>query len=132
MLASEAFWKSTISFRNSSLPTRGRRFDVTGIPNEPGILFAGTHRMDLPFGCGVRYVSGMIKRGNLVLPTENQHTDTGYDMSLPNTITVPYFDYDSANLGACGNGWNLTNALRPKAAALLQLASGFGSLLIEA
>ena len=92
--------------------TAGATFQLTDIPNQPGLLFAGPNGIDAPFGCGRRCVGGTTIRGPVVFPSGNQ-LSTSFDMSPANAVNIQYWYRDPLNLASCGAAYNLSNALMP-------------------
>ena len=91
--------------------TGAATFLLSDVPDQPGLLYAGTGQMNLTFGCGRRCVGGTVFRGPVLNPVGNQ-ISTSFAM----TPTAPYIQYwyrDPANLGSCGNVFNLSDALMP-------------------
>ncbi len=81
-------------------------------PLEPGVLFFGPTQIDLPFGCGRRCVGGTVVRSGVYFPSSNVEQiqiDTTGAATVP--FNVQYWYRDPANIGACGNSFNLSNAL---------------------
>jgi hypothetical protein len=93
--------------------TAAATFDLTGVPDQPGLLFAGSNTPDLPFGCGRRCVGGMVLRGAVLLPAGNQALGVPFDMSPASAVNIQYWYRDPAHLAVCGNAFNLSNALMP-------------------
>ena len=93
--------------------TAGATFDLTSVPNQPGILYAGPNQLSLPFGCGDRCVGGLVLRGPVVFASGNQILGTPFDMSPPSALNIQYWYRDPANLSSCGAAFNLSNALQP-------------------
>ena len=93
--------------------TASATFDITDVPNQPGLLYSGPNQIDLPFGCGRRCVGGTITRGSIVVPSGNVALGVSFDMSLATTLNIQYWFRDPANLAACGDAFNLSNALMP-------------------
>ena len=91
--------------------TPGATFLISDIPNQPGILYAGTTQPFLAFGCGNRCVGGTVFRGSVLNPTGNQ-INTAFAMT-PGAPFVQYWYRDPANFAACGNVFNLSDALMP-------------------
>ena len=89
--------------------TAAATFDITDVPNQPGILYSGANQIQLPFGCGERCVAGNNIRGPAIIPSGNQ-ISTSFDMSGPNP-NIQYWYRDPANFANCGSAFNLTNAL---------------------
>ena len=88
-------------------------FDVTGVPDQPGLLFAGDGQVDLAFGCGRRCVGGSTLRGPVLLPVGNQVLGASFDMSPTAAVNIQYWYRDPAHAGVCGSAFNLSNAIRP-------------------
>ena len=93
--------------------TASATFDLTEVPDQPGLLFAGNGTLDVPFGCGRRCVGGTTLRGSVIVPSGHQLLGVGFDMSSPTTLEIQYWYRDPLNLPACGSVWNLSNALMP-------------------
>ena len=93
--------------------TAGATFDITDVPNQPGLLFSGNSGLDLPFGCGRRCVGGFTIRGVPFTPSGNQALGVGFDMSAATSLNIQYWYRDPLNLATCGSAFNLTNALMP-------------------
>ena len=91
----------------------GATFNITDIPNQPGLLYSGPNRLSNAFGCGTRCVGGQVTRGPILFPATNM-ISTSFDMSASNTINIQYWYRDPANAPNCsGEVFNLSNALKP-------------------
>ena len=91
--------------------TAGATFDLSALPDQPGLLFAGTTTTLFAFGCGSRCVGGGLLRGPVLVP--NQHTlQTSFAMSA-SLAYIQYWYRDPAQLPVCGDAFNLSNALMP-------------------
>ncbi|MFT5153303.1 MAG: hypothetical protein ACI841_003303, partial [Planctomycetota bacterium] len=77
------------------------------------LLYSGDGMPDLPFGCGRRCVGGTTVRGSIFVPVGNQALGLGFDMSGATTINIQAWYRDPVNLAACGDSYNLSNALMP-------------------
>lgn len=92
--------------------TAAAGFQVTGTPDQFGILFSGTtDGGQLPFGCGTRCVGGSVVRYGPFLPAGNALSVT-IDMSIaPANTRVQWWFRDPAGAASCGSVFNLSNAL---------------------
>lgn len=88
-------------------------FDLSGVPDQPGVLCAGPNPVNVPFGCGRRCIDGAMLRSSVMVPSGNQLSGALFDMSPPNAVNIQYFYRDPANLAGCGASWSLSNGLRP-------------------
>jgi PKD repeat protein len=93
--------------------TSNATFDLINMPNQPGLLYSGDGMPDLPFGCGRRCVGGTTVRGSIFVSVDNQALGLGFDMSGATTINIQAWYRDPLNLTACGDSYNLSNALMP-------------------
>lgn len=91
--------------------TDAAEFLIENIPNQPGILISGdTDPGALPFGCGMRCVSGNVIRFGTYFPSGNTLSVT-IDMSTSTNNRVQYWYRDPAHQAVCGDVFNLSNAL---------------------
>jgi hypothetical protein len=89
-------------------------FTITNTPaTQNGILYAGPNQPNLPFGCGNRCVGGTTIRGPVTNPGASTTLNTSFDMSPANAVNIQWWYRDPANFMACGNVFNLSNALQP-------------------
>ena len=86
-------------------------FDITDIPDQSGLLFAGDTQTNAPFGCGALCVHGQVTRGPILQPSGNS-ISVGFDMSLPHTLFIQYWYRDPAYAATCGAVFNSSNALK--------------------
>ena len=93
--------------------TAGATFNLTAIPNQPGLLYSGPNAISAPFGCGLRCVGGFTIRGSVINPTGNQALGVPFDMSAATALRIQYWYRDPAFFGTCGRTYNLSNALQP-------------------
>ena len=93
--------------------TASATFDLTDVPNQPGLLYAGNSTLDVPFGCGRRCVGGTTVRGTILVPSGNQALGVAFDMSPAVALNIQYWYRDPVNLATCGSAFNLSNALMP-------------------
>jgi hypothetical protein len=92
----------------SSIPAGAGTTDfiVCGLPNQPGVLYYGNAQSNLAFGCGTRCVSGNVVRLGITFGTVITTNAT-----VPAGSNVQYWYRDPANLAACGDVYNLSNAI---------------------
>lgn len=96
----------------SGLPGGMMTFDISGVPNTPGILFYGDGQADQPFGCGRRCVIGSIVRSNVYFPgTNNFQAQLDTTGSTTNPFNIQYWFRDPSNVLQCGFEFNTTNAI---------------------
>ncbi|MFT4541288.1 MAG: hypothetical protein ACI841_001550 [Planctomycetota bacterium] len=93
--------------------TANATFDLTDVPDQPGILYSGDGMPNIPFGCGNRCVGGFTIRGGVINPVGHQAMNVPFDMSASTSVNMQYWYRDPLNLPACGDAFNLTNALMP-------------------
>jgi len=103
---------ATLAGTGGTFGTAGATFQLTNIPTQPGLLYAGPNQPNLPFGCGNRCVGGTVIRGAVQFPTANTH-NTSFDMSPANAVNIQYWYRDPAHNMTCGAAYNLSNALMP-------------------
>lgn len=83
-------------------------FNLAGVPDTFGLLFAGDSATDVALGCGRLCVGGTIVRGPVVMPSGNVLLGVPFDMSPAGTTHVQYWYRDS---GTCTSASDLSNAL---------------------
>jgi len=92
--------------------TAAAGFNVTAVPNQPGILYTGLNAISInPFGCGERCVGGSITRFGPFVPAGNTLNVT-INMTSGAGNKIQYWYRDPNNFMACGDVFNLTNALQ--------------------
>lgn len=91
--------------------TAGATFQISDVPDQPGLLFSGPDQINLPFGCGSRCVGGQVVRGDVLLPAGNSISATFDMIAAAGLDNIQFWYRDPANF-ACGSSFNLSNALR--------------------
>ena len=90
--------------------TSAATFNITGIPNSFGLLFAGNGEASNVVGCGTLCVTGSLVRGPVLAAQGNQILGATFDMA---PLSTPHIQYWFREIGACpGGSSNLSNALK--------------------
>jgi len=85
---------------------------IDAVPTTPGILFYGTTRVSLPLGCGQRCAGGSLRRSGVYQPTTTSFQALlNTSGAAPGQMNLQYWFRDGANFAACGDVFNLSNAL---------------------
>ena len=92
---------------------------ASGVPNQAGVFFHAANQIATSFGCGLLCAGGGIRRGNVVFANNNVASYL-YDESTSRrslagfestTRNFQFWYRDPMNSGACGNTFNLTDAI---------------------
>ncbi len=96
----------------SGTPGGVMTFDISDVPNTPGILFYGDSQADLPFGCGRRCVIGSVVRSNVYFPGGNSFQAV-FDTTgaTGSAFNIQYWFRDPSNILQCGFEFNTSNAI---------------------
>ena len=86
--------------------TSNATFNVTGVPNNFGLLFAGTAQANAPLGCSSnRCVGGSLVRGPVLLAQGHQVLGATFDMAQFGSTHIQYWFREG---GTCTGGNNLS------------------------
>lgn len=88
--------------------TSAATFNISGVPNNFGLLFAGDAQAMAPLGCGTRCVGGNIVRGPILQAQNGQVLGATFDMAQFGSTHIQYWFREG---GSCTGGNNLSNAL---------------------
>jgi len=95
----------------SGSPGGTMTFDVTQVPNTPGIFYYGPNQGDLPFGCGRRCVVGGITRTGVFFATGHSVNAVLDTTGASTPFNIQYWFRDPSNEAFCGDEFNTTNAV---------------------
>ena len=83
---------------------------ATSVPNTPGLFFHGSTQIMVPFGNGFLCAGGAIKRGNVVIASNNR-VSYSWDNLLPFQGTTRNFQYWFRDAAGGTAGFNTSDAV---------------------
>lgn len=93
-------------------PGQVMTFNISNVPNTPGILFFGDGQSDQPFGCGRRCVIGTITRSSVYIPGGNSFQAVWDTTGMAsNPFNIQYWFRDPSHILQCGFDFNTSNAI---------------------